>query len=147
MHPLGEILAEHPTRRVQVVAEGDGRTGGERELHVAPLLAAGVVDHGPALQERLALALLGEHYPVRRLPHRRLHHVAHHQVVGVRVVEADGHLHLLKHPLPCRSVEATVKLQREVAILQRHALDLAEPHDLQLLARHQRHLVIGAVRR
>src|SRR6185295_16877691 len=65
----GQVGARDVARRVEVVAERDRRARGERELDVAPVLAGRVVDDGPALEQRLALAGLGEDDAVRRLPH------------------------------------------------------------------------------
>ena len=64
-------------RRVQVHLEGDRPARDQGHAHVLPVLVGRVLDHGPALQVRLLLLLLGQHQPVAGLPDRVLDDIAH----------------------------------------------------------------------
>jgi len=127
---------------VQIVAERDRRARREREVDVAPVFAGRVVDDGPALQQRLALAALRQHDAIRRLPHRRADDVADDQVVRVPAREPDRDVDLLEHALAGSRVEAALELHRDVAVVQRDALDLRQPHDGHLLFVEQRDLEV-----
>ncbi len=138
-----QVAALHDARRVQVVAERDRRARGQAHRHLPPVLAADVVDHRPALQQRLARAALGEDHPVGRLPHRRLDHVADREVVLARAGQADVDGDLLEHALAGGGVEAAMKLQREVTVAQGHAADLRQADDLHALAAQQADAIVA----
>ena len=79
-------------RLIQVHLERDRPAGDQRHAHVLPVLVAGVLDDGPALQRRLAL--LVQHQPVAGLPDGVFDDVAdlHRPLSVAGEVEADGAL-------------------------------------------------------
>ena len=52
------------------------RAGHQRQLHVVPVRAHGVIDHGPSLHGRVAVGLARKDNPVGRLPNRHFADVA-----------------------------------------------------------------------
>ncbi len=66
-----------------------GRARHQRQFHVSPIFADGVIDDGPALQQRLAF--IRDHDSVGALPHRNLADVADQQTALAFACGRDGH--------------------------------------------------------
>ena len=79
-------------RRVELADEGDGAAGDQREIHIGPVLAGGVIDDRPPFEHR---RLVAEDQPVAGFPHRRGNHVAGGDVVRRGVAGIDIHAALV----------------------------------------------------
>ncbi len=73
----------------QFLHEGLRRARDQRQFHILPVFPNRVIDDGPSLQQRLALA--GNHNSVRALPDRHFADVAHQQVPFALPSGGDGH--------------------------------------------------------
>ena len=76
---------------IERLAEGHGITRGEGQLDALPVLAAQVLDHGPALQQALLAGRIGvERQPIGRLPERRADDIADPDPPPALTARLDG---------------------------------------------------------
>jgi hypothetical protein len=101
----------HVLRRVQLADERNRPARNQRELHLGPILAGGIIHDGPPFER--GLALIAENQPVARLPHRRRDHVAggHRALPGVAGIDVHATLVLGPRRRQRRQVILELRLQ------------------------------------
>ena len=93
----------------------------QRKLDVVPVLANGVIDDRPALQQRFGVSAVGQHDAIGALPNRHLADVAHAQIALALAGGRDCHATNILGAAGCDKTEITAHFLIQVLLNDAHA--------------------------
>ncbi len=122
----------HILRRIQLAHKRNRPPRHQRELHLVPILARGVVDNRPSLEHRLPAGR--QNQPVARFPHRRWNHVTRLHLALPRVGGIDIHAALLLRPRRRQRREIILELPLQFRVGEADSGRRAQIHGAQFAA-------------
>ena len=130
----------HVLRRIQLAHKRNRPPRHQRELHLVPILARGVIDDRPSFEHRLPAGR--QNQPVARFPNRRWNHVTGLHLALLGVGGIDIHAALLLRPRRRQRLEILLELPLQFRVGEANAGRRAQIHGSHFAAiQHQRELL------